>query len=491
MRKLKANWFKRVLMEVAPGMARRRVEEKLLCRAYYSAAETGRRKDGWTTTNGTAEQLNRGDRDRIRARARDLERNDDLYKGIIKDLERNVVSRGIILQANVSGQDGEEDDAINNAIEKAWKIWSRPENCTVNGMLSLCEVQRMAVRRRFVDGGLLILKVVRDGRLRLQLLEVDDLDTTITGYQGRRVVGGIEIDGYARPVAYHIRKLDVFGYYSGEAIRVPADRVIYLSCQDRVSQVREISPSASSLARVDDIGQLMEAAIKKEQVQACFSVAITSETPAGVGLGRSISPSGGYGNGHNDAVYPDETLYPGMIKHLAPGESITSINPAGQSTTADGLIRSIQRQAGAGAGLSYEAVSRDLSQTNYSSGRMGQLQDRRTYGEWQQYLIDHFLQPIFCEWLQLEVLGGRLILPDYWTEPDRYESVRWVPPGWDWIDPLKEANANKIALETAQTTLQKICASRGEDYRDVLAQWQREKKQLAEFAAENTPKEEI
>lgn len=101
---------------------------------------------------------------------------------------------------------------------------------------------------------------------------------------------------YNRPVAYHLRQQDVTGMWSGRVVRVEAGRMIYLSCRDRVSQIREMSPSVSSLARVDAIDQLLEAAIKKEQVQACFGAAIT--TDAGrcgtrAGAGRPFSRAGG------------------------------------------------------------------------------------------------------------------------------------------------------------------------------------------------------
>ena len=170
-----------------------------------------------------------------------------------------------------------------------------------------------------------------------------------------------------------------------------------------------------------------------------------------------------------------------MIKHLRPGEKIESIAPSGMSSTADGMIRLIQRQAGAGAGLSYEAVSRDMSQVNYSSARQGMLQDRKTYAEWQAYLTDHLLRPVYAEWLRWIVLTRQLELPGYDLDPERYQEAVWIAPGQEWIDPKKEADANKVALDTHQTTLQRICAARGDDWRDVIRQRAKEKALLAQL----------
>lgn len=476
------NLLDRLLLAVSPRTALERAYCRELYRSYYAAADRGRKKNDWTTANATGEMLNRGERDIVRARARHLEANDDILKSVILDLERNVVGTGITLQARVRDRDGNDREELNDAIERAWRRWTKPENCTVTHTQSLWEVCQMAVRRRYVDGGILILKVYTGGEFRLQLLEVDDLDTAILKHNSNRVVGGVEIDGYNRPVAYHFRRQEVSGLWSGEVKRVDADRVIYLPHITRCSQIREMSPSASSLSRIDDINLLVEAALKKEQVQACHGLAIKTDNPlttGGIGRGMpALTPQGDVPD------YPEEYIAPGMIKHLRPGESIEPIAPSGVSSTADGMIRAVHRQVGAGSGLSYEAVSRDMSQVNYSSARQGMLQDRKTYGALQQYLIDHLLEPVYREWLRWAVLTGRVAIPDYQEDPEAYQEAVWIPPGWEWIDPLKEANANAKALETGQTTLQKICAARGEDWRELLEQRARETAWMKELTKE-------
>lgn len=109
------------------------------------------------------------------------------------------------------------------------------------------------------------------------------------------------------------------------------------------------------------------------------------------------------------------------------------------------MLRTTQRLTGSGQGLSYEAASRDMSQVNYSSARQGLLEDRKTYSSWQTYLIDHLLTPVYEEWLDWMLLSGQLpVSPqEYAKNPEAYQRHVWVRPGWDWIDPLKEANANR------------------------------------------------
>jgi capsid protein len=56
--------------------------------------------------NGTAEQVDQPQRDIIRARARDLERNSDIAEAIIGPMERNIVGTGIRVQAKVMKKNG-------------------------------------------------------------------------------------------------------------------------------------------------------------------------------------------------------------------------------------------------------------------------------------------------------------------------------------------------------------------------------------------------
>ncbi len=463
----------RMLLPLAPRLAYRREAWRLLARSAYTAEDASPRSAGWERTNRTGEATNQAGRDVIRARARDLERNSDVMEAILGAMERNVVGTGFVLQAKT------EDESLNERIEASWRSWCSLRSCEITERWTLNELIALCVRRRMIDGGVLLLLAVQDGRLRLQLLEVDELDTSVTVCGKNRVYGGVEVNEYRRPAAYHIKVYDVWGAWL-RTERYPAEGVIYLPYLTRPSQVREISPAAATLPRVDDLNELIDAAIEKERVLAHLSVAVEKEQGTLTGspfYGRGL-PGAESGEPKPEPV-ATELLQQGSITYLKPGEKVSTISQAGTSSVVSDTLRTTQRLAGSGLGLSYEAVARDMSQVNYSSARQGLLEDQRTYRMQQQYIIDHLLDVIYPLWLDLEVLSGRLTLPGYFDAPDRYRAHVWVTAGWEWIDPQKEANANKIALETNQTTLQSICAGKGRDWREVLQQRAREE-QLAQ-----------
>ncbi|WP_268794552.1 phage portal protein [Paenibacillus sp. DMB20] len=174
-----------------------------------------------------------------------------------------------------------------------------------------------------------------------------------------------------------------------------------------------------------------------------------------------------------------------MIGELNPGDDVQTVIPAGQASNTREFITTLVRLASAGIGLSYEAVSRDLSQVNYSSARQGLIEDRKLYRKLQKMLIKKVLTPIYQEFLDVMHLTGQLDFPDYFKNRKEYGTHVWIPPGYNWIDPGKEANANKTALESNQDTLARICAERGEDWRDVLKQRAAERKYEKELLKED------
>lgn len=428
----------------------------------YDAGETDRLNASWrTTSTGTAEQTDGFYRDTLRNRSRDLERNSDMAESIILNFEKNIIGTGFKLQATTKNEE------LNKKIEELWKEWKKPKNCDVTAQQSFDEICRMVVRRKKIDGGIIIVKrYTDDGMLpfALQIREVDDLDTMMNSSQdGKRIVNGIEYNSYNRPIAYHLKTYDTSGLYLQKSERIESKDIIFLWTKRRPSQIREVSEMASTLNRIRDVNSYMEAVAIKERVAACLSAFIKRALPTG-GYGRDSAKT------VKNSSYSGKTLSPGMIMELNPGDDVAVVTPPGQGSSAADFIGLQQRLAGAGQGLSYEAVSRDMSQTNYSSARQGLLDDQKTYEIEQLFLVDHMLTDIYESFLISAVLSGKLIIRDFWNNQKEYLKHSWTSAGMKWIDPLKEANANKVALESGQTTLAEIAASRGSDWKDVIDQ---------------------
>lgn len=463
------NLLDKAIGYISPKRACERASWRESLRGFYDSGGRDRLNLNWNATNASAEQADRSQRDIIRARARDLERNSDISESIVGSFERNVIGTGINLQAKILKDEDNEDEKLNKNIEELWKEWCKARNCDVTGQQSFNEMQTMAMRRLIIDGGIIFIKTyTKDGIVpfSLQAREVDDLDTSRNTLpslknKGNRIVGGIELNEYNKPVAYYLKTYSPDGFYTGQSERVEANRVIFLWKKTRPTQIREISPLAKTMPRIKEVNEFVEAISVKERILACLSVFITKQHPTGIGRATQIDKQSGY---------QMKTISPGMIHELQPGESVSAVNPSGQSSNAKDFIMMQQRLAGSGQGLSYETSSRDMSQVNYSSARQGLLEDQRTYSAWQNYIKDNLCDEVYSEFIISAVLCGELDIKDFWRNKRKYLRHEWITSGWSWIDPLKEVNANKSAIAEGMDTLANICCARGLDWKEVLKQ---------------------
>lgn len=429
---------------------------------YYDAGSFGRLNAAWRTTNAAAETTDRYNRDVVRARARDLERNSDIAQSIIRAYRRNVVGKGYTLQAMTP------DEELNDRIEKYWKLWCKAEHCDVTRTQSFNQILRMAVTRKRVDGGMVILKrYVRNGEivpLKLQCLDVDELDSTAIKpkYKDDTVVGGIEYDQFHKPIGYYFRQYDVDGNQTTDSIFVPAKDVIFYFTKSRPSQIREMSDMSATITRVRDVNEFVQAVSVKERIAACLAVFIKKTIPSG-GIGRSgtVNPDG-------KVDYSGKTLTPGMIKEMNAGDEIQVVNPAGNSAEAASFIKMQYGLIGAGQGLSYETTSRDMSQTNYSSARQSAIEDEVTFAEEIELLRERVMSEVYETFVISGYLSGLFRIPGFWDNKFDYLQHEWVAAPKKWIDPQKESGANQLALKSGQKTFKQIAAENGRDWRDQL-----------------------
>ena len=354
-----------------------------------------------------------------------------------------------------------------------WREWTRSENCDITGQQTFEEMQAMLLRRKIVDGEILVKKVIdRKSRfpLKLQVIKSDLLSQyLIRAPKTNNVIrSGIELNDQLRPLAYWIDKKTPDGYTEYDPDRVRADEIIHLWTRTQPDQIRGMSDLTPIIKRLKDTQDYLDAETVAAKIAACFSVFITTQTGAPGTVGR-------IGNTKDAESKRLQSIRPGMIKYLAPGETVTTANPSRGIASAKDYVSIQERLAGAGLGLSYELMSRDFNSSSFSAARQGMLEDRKTFEPIQQFLSAHLCMPIYREWLDTCVLAGVLDIPDYFSNREAYQTVEWVTPGWSWIDPQKEVSADISAIQNGGKTLSQWCAERGYDWREQLEQMALEK----------------
>ena len=223
-----------------------------------------------------------------------------------------------------------------------------------------------------------------------------------------------------------------------------------------------MSDLTHTLTRIRDVNEYINAVSVKERIAACMAVFIRKALPSG-GFGRSAVQTGD--NGRID--YAGKKLTPGMIMELNPGDSVDAVNPGSAATDAASFLRTQQALVGAGQGLSYEAVSRDMKGSTYSSARQNAGEDEYTYAA-DIELLQRMMSEIYEQFVISCVLAGLIAPAGFWEDKKKYMAHSWVKAPKKWIDPAKEAGAGQTALQSGQKTYQDVCAERGKDWRQAI-----------------------
>lgn len=450
----------------------------------YAAAKNTRLNSDWVVYDTSADTELHTSHAKLRQLSRAMVRDNPYARRARDIVVQNVIGSGIGLQGNVQSARGKLNDRANDGIEAAWARWARADSCHMGGHLCFADIERMALAEIFEAGEVLIRKHPQaKGRSRvpfaLEVIESERLaddHLAISALPGNRVKLGVEVDQFDRPVAYWIRDGHPNEYRQDlraaqTVTRVPADQIIHLYIAHRWPQVRGVPWLHAVINRLQALNGYTDAEIVRLRSVACVMGFITSPEPP-----TPDETTGGQGMRYFE---------PGTIDHLAPGETFEGFSPA-NSTQIEPIIRVMIREIAAGAGVSYEAISRDYSQSNYSSSKLSIGDDRDSWRYLQRWFIASFREAIHEEWLDMAMLAGAvegISLAEYSANKTRFQAVRFKPRGWSSIDPSREIPAYREAVLAGFMTTADVVALIGDgaDIEDVLKARRQELDLMAQF----------
>lgn len=447
-------------------------------RRSYEAAGTGRLLASWTTSSASANTEIREHLAVLRARSRDLARNNEIIRRFLRLVSTHVVGpAGVGFQSKVRFGNGRPDEAANRKIEEGWAAWTRRGSVEASGRLSWPELQRLAAETVARDGE--VLAVLGPGpnpeNLSLRLLEADhlplDANDSLPG--GRRLVMGVELDADGRPVAYHLADEhpgDETALWRQGGVtyrRWPADRVVHLYLPERPGQVRGVPWAAPVMHKLKMLAGYEEAELTAARVGASKMGFFKEATGAEYLAGRGVTDDG-------DLVVEVE---PGHFERLPPGVEFQPWDPDYPSGGFSAFVTRCLHDIAAGLGVSYHSLTGDLSQVSYSSARIGSLEERDHWRALQDWFCGAFLDPVFRAWLPRAMAAGTVALPA--DQAGRFVAPRWYPRRWGWVDPLKDMQAQTLALEARLASRRRILAEQGVDFEELVEELRAERDTLA------------
>lgn len=422
----------------------------------YEGATTGRRLGTWGLSAVGPNTAISESLAHLRSRSRDLARNNPWVANGFRSLASNLIGNGITPRWKL------HDNAnLKEQIQTRWLEWTNESD--FEGQSDFYGMQMLVAQTLMQSGEVLIRFYPKSCSqsatvpLQLQILEPDflvqDMDKQLDN--GGCIKMGIELGPCGRRVAYHLHQSHPgeSDMLSTRTIRVPADEILHVYRLERPGQLRGVPWIAPVLLKLRELDQYEDAELVRKKTAALFAGFITEPAPDYLGA---------------EGEYPELALEPGMLKRLAPGENIEFSQPSDVGGSYEVWMRQQLRGVAAGMGITYEQLTGDLTGVNYSSIRAGLIEFRRHIESLQHHLIVHQLcQPIALKWLKLAVLSGVIDITDYVEQPNKYHCIEWQPPGWDWVDPQKDVQAEILAMKHNLKARQDIIAKYGMDAEEV------------------------
>jgi lambda family phage portal protein len=374
-----------------------------------------------------------------------LVRNSPYANKALNVIVSNTVGAGII--PRIKGRTKTQQ----TKLTEMWKQWAESTQCDFQGQSNFYGLQAMALRSTAESGEVIARKSFKAGIAKIQLLESDYINKTFSNNTTN--IDGIWIDDQQNVTGFQLydNHPGDFKGYNLESKTVPVEQVIHMFKAERPGQMRGMPWVYPVATAIKDFADYQNATLIRQKVAACFTAFITEKD----------------GDGLKDAATlraqreSENSMEPGAIRYLAQGQSVTLANPSGVDQY-DPFARQTLRSIAAGFGISYESLTGDYSQVNFSSGRMGHLEMQRNIDMWRwQTLIPQFCEPVFqhfLKWCQIQGMDTNGV------------SAEWTCPAREMIDPTKEIESLKSEVRSGFKTLPEAIRERGLDPDTVITE---------------------
>lgn len=397
-------------------------------------------------------------RERVRLECTDLRRNNGLACGLIGRFCDNVVGPGILPQAKTS------DKEWNDKAERFFCEWCKISDYRQRS--SMWDMQRMAVEAGLI-GGEIGFMLVKNGQL--QPVEAERIRTPNKYQRDPLVVDGIRVTASGIKTGYYVHNRDKDGRFSGTDYQfVPAENFKHIARTFRPDQIRGIPALAPAVNSIKDFDDYVESILTKARNEAKAFYIVKNQG----GAPNMTAQPRRYEKDDEGTRRPIEKIETGDIHYMRTNEDMAYIESKTPGTNFSPFTERVARIIGAALGLPYEFVLLDFSQGSFSSSRAALLQTYRTFNNWQYWLINGFLQPVW-NWRIAKAINDGQLPPapvDPTTGISEWYKVQWQTPEFGWVDPQNEAQGHIMTINAGAGTISEWCRKRGRDAEDVLSE---------------------
>lgn len=497
--------------------------------AYEGASRFDRDLATWYPSMGSADDDILPEKQLLDSRSRDSFRNDAFVKSGTNIHKDGIVGSRFVLNSKpeytVLGLDETWAEEFQEEVEVKFALWAESTRNWVDASRAqnFTEMVRLAVGLDLTQGEVLATaewitsEADRPYKTAIQMVDPDRLSNPPTAIPNDRIRGGILKNRYGVPLVYYIRRSHPNDWYTLDSQKWKAVRarkpwgrtqVIHLFDLTRPDQSRGIAGMVAALKELRITKRFRDVVLQNAVVNATYAASIESELPSeavfsalggGAGLNEGQfadlvrSYAGGYLGAISEYAKSSKNLQLDGVRipHLFPGTKL-QLRPAGQGgPLGTEFEQSLLRYLAANLDISYEQLSRDYSQTNYSSIRAAMNETHKAMMSRKSRVADRFATEVYLLWLEEAIANGTIEslprnAPNFWEGMNReaYGACEWIGASRGQIDELKETQAAVLRSKYNLTTDEIELARFGLDFRKIYRQRAREKRLRERYGIE-------
>lgn len=471
-------------------------------RSYYESGNWDRLSRDWFPTKQAGDDWDLAAIQRTRDRANWLYGNDAYVNKAVRTIQARIVGFGMTPESSARRPDGtihEEFRARANELFNRWKGECHSLGNPYSGGMTFDETILLCVKEWIVSGEFLIRFVnltqsdmeAKGLQVPLQLLPIEA--ERLYEYHIARPVEGLSIfrgiifnpDGTRK--GYRILRMNpwhVFLSFGAEGWKFddyPAEEFIHIFIKQRPSTMRGVSMLTPVMLNAKNLDSLIYNEIVASTINSCYSVALTKDPYNTV---EGLQPTTTANTGNTDTGSTDSDgnimsrLQPGMVMRLAPGETVTPIDPERPNPQLDQFATFILRSIATGLPcIKSSTITGDYRQSSFSSEKSNENDCYWEIMQMQEHLINACLRPIYCRFIETALLAG--LFDDIPDLPDISEmsphdlylltDSTWRGPTTKSLNPIQDETAVSLAIANGTQNVVDACLEKGVDWKENIA----------------------
>lgn len=447
------------------------------------ASVTKRATKGLTGISGSPQQDIDFNNYTMRQRGRLMYMSNAVAASAINTHRTNTIGVGLIPNPRPDiaylGLSDEQGAEWVRTVKREFGLWANEKrSCDASGINNFYEMQQMLLQSWLMSGDVFVLVQQREKTfkypytLRLRAIEADrimtpsattnglslQITTGVNPDNGNMIYDGVEVDASGMPIAYHINNRYPNDYTIAEENiqRVEIEgkntglpNILHIMTAHRPEQYRGVSYLAPVIIPLLQLGRFTEAELAAAVVNAFFTVYVTSDTD-----GNPLNETYGDDQSERSDSKNEYEMGPGQVNFLKPGENVTPVKAEHPSASFGDFTEAICSQVGAALEIPKDILLKQFDRS-YSASRGALLEAWKSFKTYRQWFVNDFCNPVYELFMCEAVSSGRIQAPGFFADPatrSAWLKAQWIGPAQGQLDPVKEINAEILAIQNGLTT---------------------------------------